>query len=469
MALKAAPPPAFAGSGRGQKVILVSVVAAIGGFLFGYDTAVINGAVDAIKAQFGAGDLVLGLTVAAALIGSAAGAWIAGPIADRAGRIRVMVLASFLFAVSSLATGLAGVLALVAAWRFVSGVAIGIASVIAPTYIAEVAPAHLRGRLGSLQQLAIVVGIFVALLVDFAIADIAGGASNQFELGFAAWRWMFWAAVIPSILYGALALLIPESPRFLVSSGREREAEEVIRDIIGGDARAKVAEIRHTVATERHPRLRDLRGPRFGLLPIVWTGIGLSMFQQLVGINVIFYYSSTLWHAVGFTERSSLLITVITSVTNIVTTFIAIALIDRVGRRPLLMAGSAGMTVSLGTMALVFGTARVGPTGPELGAVTGPVALVAANLFVVFFGFSWGPVVWVLLGEMFPNRIRAVALSVSASAQWLTNYLVTATFPSLKSTSLGLAYGIYTASALLSLLFVASLVRETRGKELEQM
>jgi MFS family permease len=224
------------------------------------------------------------------------------------------------------------------------------------------------------------------------------------------------------------------------------------------------------VLTARRPKLGDLVGGRFGLLPVVWIGIALSVFQQFVGINVIFYYSSVLWQAVGFSESDSLKITVITSVTNIATTLIAIALVDRVGRKPLLLVGSVGMTITLGMLALLFGTAPLDAHGqPVLHGAAGPLALVSANLYVVFFGMSWGPVVWVLLGEMFPNRIRAIALSVAASAQWIANFVVSTTFPSLKDISLGLAYGLYTTAALLSLLFVAFLVRETRGKELEHM
>lgn len=261
-----------------------------------------------------------------------------------------------------------------------------------PTYIAEVAPADLRGRLGSLQQLAIVTGIFIALLSDFALAEIAGGAGEELALGGKAWQWMFFVEAVPAVVYGLGTLLIPKSPRFLVMKGRDDEAELVLRRITGGDARAKVAEIKATMDQENDPRLSDLRGPFLGLLPIVWVGILLSMFQQLVGINRDLYYSSILWNAVGFSESSSLLITVITSVTNILTTLVAIAYVDRIRRKPLLLIGSAGMAVSLGALTLVFGTAPLDASGqPDLGSVAGPVALVAANLFVVFFGMSRGP------------------------------------------------------------------------------
>jgi MFS transporter, SP family, sugar:H+ symporter len=463
---------AAAGPARaaGLRVVGISVVAAIGGFLFGFDTAVINGAVSAIGRQFSASDLALGLAVSAALIGSAVGAWYAGQIADRIGRPPTMIVAAILFMVQSLGAGLALTLWDLSLWRFIGGVGVGIASVVAPAYIAEVAPAHLRGRLGSLQQLAIVTGIFAALVSDFAVASLAGGSGRVWLLGAEAWRWMFFIEVLPAVVYGLFAMTIPESPRFLVAHGREVEAESVLRMVVGSAAAAKVVEIRDTVLTERRPRLGDLVGGRGGLLPVVWIGLALSVFQQFVGINVIFYYSSVLWQAVGFSESDSLKITVITSVTNIATTLLAIALVDRVGRRPLLLVGSAGMTVTLGALALLFGTAPLNARGlPVLHGAAGPMALASANLYVVFFGMSWGPVVWVLLGEMFPNRIRAIALSVAAAAQWIANFVVSTTFPSLKNVSLGLAYGLYTTAALLSLLFVLFLVRETRGKELEQM
>ena len=457
------------------KTFLIALSAAMGGFLFGFDTSVINGAVAAIRGWSGAGDVLLGFSVASALLGSAVGAWFAGPVADKYGRITVMQLAAVVFLVGSVGSGLAWDIWALTALRFLGGVAVGAASVIAPAYIAEVSPAHVRGRLGSLQQLAIVVGIFVALLCDYTLATAAGGAEKVLWLGLEAWRWMFISMAVPSIMYGVLASIIPESPRFLVSKKRIAEAAEVLRRFVGNrpPPRVKIAEIEHSIDLETRRSLRDLAGPRLGLLPIVWTGILLSVFQQFVGINVIFYYSSVLWQAVGFTEADSLIITVATSVTNILTTLVAIALIDRLGRKPLLLIGSAGMTLTLGTMACVFGTAPTemvnGAMTPVLSGQAGIVAVTAANLYVVFFGVSWGPVVWVLLGEMFSNRIRAYALAVAAAAQWVANFVVSETFPSLASAGLGLAYGLYAAMAFISFLFVIRAVRETRGRELEEM
>jgi MFS transporter, SP family, sugar:H+ symporter len=457
------------------KVALVAASAAMGGFLFGFDTAVINGAVDAIRIWSGAVSWLLGFSVAGALLGSAIGAWFAGPLADRYGRIVVMKVAAAIFFASSIGTGLAWDIAALSAFRFLGGIAIGAASVIAPAYIAEVSPAAYRGRLGSLQQLAIVTGIFVALLGDYALATAAGGAEKTLWLGMQAWRWMFIAATIPSVIYGGLAAMIPESPRYLVLKKRFGEAADVLRRFGGHSlpVEQKVIEIEKSVGDEQTLSFRDLAGPSFGLLPVVWTGILLSVFQQFVGINVIFYYSATLWHAVGFTQDNALAITVITSVTNIIVTFVAMALVDRLGRKPLLIIGSLGMALTLGGMTWVFGTAPsvmvAGIAQPQLGPIAGLVAVVAANLYVVFFGVSWGPVVWVLLGEMFSNRIRAYALAVAAAAQWIANYIVSQTFPMLAGISLGAAYGTYTLMAILSFVFVVAKVKETRGLELEEM
>ena len=452
-------------------VVLIAGAAALGGFLFGFDTAVINGAVTAISNAFNISSWLTGLAVSLALLRSAVGAFYAGRIADQYGRVKAMVVASVLFTISAFGTGFAFGIWDFIFWRLLGGIAIGAASVIAPAYIAECSPAHLRGRLGSLQQLAIVVGIFVALLSDYFIAVTAGSAEAPFLFGVAAWRWMFWTAIPPAIIYGMSALMIPESPRYLVAKNRESEAASVLTKIVGGDVFAKIEEIKQTVLRERDPKLSDLLARSGGLLPIVWVGIALSVFQQFVGINVIFYYSSVLWQAVGFSEKDSLSITVITGATNIITTLVAIAFVDKFGRKPLLLLGSLGMTLTLGTMASTFGTATLDAAGnPTLSGSAGIVALVAANLYVFCFGFSWGPVVWVLLGEMFNNKIRAAALAVAATVQWIANFIISTTFPPLlKYVGLGGAYGVYATTAAISFFFVLFLLKETKGIELEDM
>ncbi len=456
------------------RVVMLATVAALGGFLFGFDTAVVNGTVVAVRDAFGMGAGLTGFVVSSALLGCIAGAYLAGRLADRWGRIRVMVLAAGLFLISALGSGLAfGPVDLII-WRVLGGVGVGAASVIAPAYIAEISPAAVRGRLGSLQQLAIVTGIFVALLSDALLANIAGGAAEELWFGLEAWRWMFLAEMVPALAYGVLSLQIPESPRYLVAKGESERAHEVLGQVLITGVRERIEEIRRTVSLESRTSFRDLRKPGGGLLPIVWIGIALSVFQQFVGINVIFYYSSTLWQSVGFTEEDALTQTVITSVTNIVVTIVAISLIDKIGRRKLLIIGSAGMFITLGILAVVFSTAELvenaeGVLVPTLGDTEGLIALLAANGFVVFFGMSWGPAVWVLLGEMFNNRIRGTALGLAAAAQWLANFAISTSFPKMAEIGLSFAYGFYTLFALLSLLFVAKFVPETKGRQLEDM
>jgi MFS transporter, SP family, sugar:H+ symporter len=463
--------------GLGQRatarVVLISAAAALGGFLFGFDTAVINGAVDAVRGGFALDAAQIGFAVSCALLGSALGAWYAGMLANRFGRVRTMQVAAVLLVASALGSGLVTAVWDLILWRLVGGIGVGVASVIAPTYIAEVSPAHIRGRLGSMQQLAIVLGIFAALLSDAWLAGVAGGAAEPLWFGLAAWRWMFLVATLPALVYGTLVLGVPESPRHLVAKGRIDEARVVLRKVLNMHSETaldnKLRDIEDSLRSEHRPRLRDLCGKTAGLLPVVWIGILLSVFQQFVGINVIFYYSSTLWHSVGLSEADSFTITVVTSIVNVLVTLVAIALVDKIGRKPLLVVGSAGMAITLGLMAWCFSQATGSGATLSLPGATGMVALVAANAYVVFFGVSWGPVVWVLLGEMFPNRIRATALAVAAAAQWLANFAITSTFPALAELGLSFAYGLYAGFALLSLLFVLAGVRETKGIELEDM
>ncbi|WP_284329371.1 sugar porter family MFS transporter [Demequina litorisediminis] len=454
-----------------RRVLGITIGAALGGFLFGFDSSVINGAVESIEKDFSLSAAFSGFVVASALLGCAVGAWFAGGIANRFGRIRVMVISAALFLASAIGTGLAFAVWDLMLWRIVGGVAIGAASVIAPAYIAEVAPAKFRGRLGSLQQMAIVLGIFAALLSDQVLAEVAGGADEVLWFGLEAWRWMFMACAIPAVIYGIAALRLPESPRYLVYRRRKDEAAEVLRTFSGEtDVDHRIAEIERSIGHDENQSIRDLRGQRFGLMPIVWIGILLSIFQQFVGINVIFYYSNSLWQSVGFEESQAFLTSTITSVTNIVFTIVAIIFVDRIGRRLLLLVGSSGMFVSLLAMAIAFSTATLDDRGNAvLDGAWGGVALAGANLFTAFFAATWGPVVWVLLGEIFPNRIRAVALAVAAAAQWLANWTITMTFPLFADIGLTFAYGFYATMALLSLFFVIFKVPETKGMELEDM
>ena len=453
----------------GGTAIRIASVAALGGLLFGYDSAVINGAVDSIQEDFGIGNAQLGFAVASALLGAAAGAMTAGWIADKIGRISVMKIAAVLFLISAIGTGFAHEVWTVVLFRIVGGIGVGVASVIAPAYIAETSPPRIRGRLGSLQQLAIVSGIFLSFAVNYLLQTLAGGPNEVLWLGLDAWRWMFLAMALPAILYGVLAFTIPESPRYLVASHKIPEARRVLNLLLGEkNLEITIDRIRESLEREDKPSLRDLKKPTGGIYGIVWVGLGLSIFQQFVGINVIFYYSNVLWQAVGFSADESAIYTVITSVINVLTTLIAIALIDKIGRKPLLLIGSSGMAVTLITMSVIFANATLVDGKPSLPGASGVIALIAANLFVVAFGMSWGPVVWVLLGEMFPNRIRAAALGLAAAGQWAANWVITVTFPGLRE-HLGLAYGFYGLCAVLSGLFVWRWVMETKGVSLEDM
>ncbi|MFD3932538.1 sugar porter family MFS transporter [Streptomyces sp. NPDC058614] len=449
-------------------VIFIAAAAAMGGFLFGYDSAVINGAVEAIRSRYDIGSAALAQVIAIALIGCAIGAATAGRIADRIGRIRCMQISAVMFTVSAIGSALPFSLYDLAFWRIIGGFAIGMASVIGPAYIAEVAPAAYRGRLGSFQQAAIVIGIAISQLVNWGILNAADGDQRGQVMGLEAWQVMLGVMVIPAVLYGLLSFAIPESPRFLISVGRDERAREVLKEVEGDkiDLDVRVAEIDHAMKSEHKSTFKDLLGGTFFFKPIVWVGIGLSVFQQFVGINVAFYYSSTLWQSVGVDPTDSFLYSFTTSIINIIGTVIAMIFVDRIGRRPLALIGSVGMVIGLALEAWAFSFDLV---DGKLPATQGWVALIAAHVFVLFFALSWGVVVWVFLGEMFPNRIRAAALGVAASAQWIANWAITASFPSLADWNLSATYVIYTIFAALSIPFVLKYVKETKGKTLEEM
>jgi MFS transporter, SP family, sugar:H+ symporter len=444
-------------------------VAAINGLLFGYDISVTNRAVKALQATFHIGNALLGFATASAVLGAAVGAVFGGRVADRLGRLAMMRLSAVLFVICGLGAGLASGIGLFIVFHTIGGIGIGLGSVAAPAYIAEISPPRYRGRLGSTQQLAIVCGIFGALALTWVPFHLAGGSTGPLWLGLPAWRWTYLGEVVPALLYIALLFTIPESPRHLVAQQQVPQARRVLSTLLGDrDVEPTINRITQTLAREKAPSWRDLRKPTGGLYSIVWVGLGLAVFQQFVGINVIFYYSDVLWEAVGFGEKSSFTIALVTTGVNVLITLVAIALIDRLGRRRLLLIGSAGMTVTLATMTVVFTGATIVNGRPELGVVSGVVALVAADLFVVAFGVSWGPVLWVLLGEMFPNRIRSAALGLASGVQWMANWTIVMTFPALRH-ALGVAYGFYALCALLSLLFVWRWVRETNGVSLEDM
>ena len=455
------------------RVILLSCVAALGGFLFGYDSGVINGTVAALREAFDAGNVGSGFNVASMLLGSAGGAFLAGRIADRMGRRAALFLAAVLFGFSAYGSGIVDSSAPFVFYRIVGGFAVGMASIISPAYISEIAPASCRGALATLQQMAIVLGLFFAFVANYLIAGAAGGPSETLAFGIDAWRWMFWAELIPVILFFAGLFFVPESPRYLVAAGKPEKARAVLARLSHpDDADRKVTEIRETLREGRRPSWRDLVRKTTGRVhPIVWVGLGIAALQQLVGINIVFYYGEVLWRSAGFSQDNALLINVVSGVVNIGSTIGALLLVDRWGRKPLLLYGAIGMAVFLAVLALVFGNADRDPSGDlALTRTAGITALLAAHAYIVCFGLSWGPIMWVLLGEMFPNRLRGAALSLAGVSQWMTNFAVTMTFPILLGgIGLGGAYAIYASFAVVAAFFAWRFVAETKGKTLEAM
>ncbi len=449
----------------------IVAVATIGGLLFGYDSGAVNGTQGGLTAEFGLSEAALGFTVGSLLLGCAVGAFLAGRLADAIGRRKVMLISALLFLVGALIQGFTDVHAMFVLARFAGGMAVGAASVLSPLYISEVAPANIRGRLTTLQQVMIIIGLTAAFVVNYFLAQTAGDSLGQLG-GREAWRWMYLAQAFPAVVFLVALLFIPESPRYLVSRGRNAEAETVLKQLFGpAEAARKVGEIRASFVADHRPGLKDITGGRFVFRPIVWAGIMLATFQQFVGINIIFYYGETLWRLAGVSEEVALERNIVSGAVSIAAVLAALVLIDRIGRKPLLMIGSAGMAVTLGAMTWAFSGAGTDAAGNlMLGEMAGYTALVAANLYVIFFNFSWGPVMWVMLGEMFPNQMRGSALAVAGLAQWGANYLVVQSFPSMAS-GLGLAgtYALYTAAAVISWFLVKALIVETKGKELEEM
>ena len=455
----------------------IVAVATIGGLLFGYDSGAVNGTQEGLTTGFGLDEASLGFTVGSLLIGCFLGAFFAGTLADAMGRRNVMRIAAVLFLVGALVQGLTADHTLFVIARVAGGMAVGAASVLSPAYISEVAPANIRGRMTTVQQIMIITGLTAAFLVNYFLAAAAGESTNEFWLGIAAWRWMYLAQAVPAAVFLVALFFIPESPRYLVSKQRHAEAGTVLASLFGETvAKAKLEEIRNSFSGDHRPSLRDVLAPAgtkgfLGIRSIVWVGIMLAVFQQLVGINVIFYYGSTLWQLAGFTEQDSLLINVVSGLVSIAACFITIAVIDKIGRKPLLLIGSAGMALTLFVMVYAFSQGGLDADGNlVLSEQLGIVAVVAANLYVIFFNVSWGPVMWVMLGEMFPNQIRGSALAVAGFFQWFANYLIAQTFP-IMAVGIGLAasYTFYAVCAVISFFLVQAFVKETKGKELEEM
>ncbi len=453
-------------------IAAIVAVATIGGLLFGYDSGAVNGTQTGLTQAFHLSSGGLGFTVGSLLIGCFVGAFFAGRLADAMGRRNVMRLAAVLFFFGALVQGFAPSQVVFVISRFFGGMAVGAASVLSPAYISEVAPAHIRGRMTTVQQIMIIAGLTASAFANYFLQQAAGNDSTAvLAFGLEAWRWMFLAQAAPAAVFLIALFFVPESPRYLVASGRHEEAEKVLVSLFGDTmAKAKLGEIRASFSTDHRPRLSDVTAKGTLLRPIVWAGLIIAVFQQLVGINVIFYYSATLWQAAGFSESQALLTTMINNSISLVACFVTIGLVDKIGRKPLLLIGSVGMAVTLFAMAYAFSTGTLEGETLHLPGDMGHIAVGSALAYSALFNISWGPVMWVMLGEMFPNQIRGSALAVAGFAQWFANYLIVQSFPlMLAGIGLSASYSFYGICAVISFFLVRKFIHETKGKELEEM
>jgi SP family sugar:H+ symporter-like MFS transporter len=446
---------------------MVAAGAALGGLLFGFDTSTINAAINGIRPTLELSSGEVGFIASIALIGAAIGAWFAGPVSARLGRNRVMFIAGALITVGALAVSLTNQVMLLGLFRLMVGLGIGSASAVVPPYISEVSPPEIRGRLGSLWQFAIVFGQLLGLLAGYGLTRWAGSEAAPLFFGAAAWRWMFVVVALLAACYVLVSRLLPRSPLDLLRQGNEDEARALLTKIGGEPVEERITSIRQTLGEEgKVATVKDLRGSKLGLKAIVWTGILLAAFQQLVGINVVKTYSNTLWRLVGFSTDAAFTISIVTVLISIASTVVAIMIIDKVGRRTMLLAGAGVMAVSLGTLAACFWTATGVGDDVTLSRGAGITALIAINLFAVAFGVTWGPVMWVMLGELFDSNLRTTAVAVCTAVNWMINWVVTRTFPLLAGVGLGFAYGLYAVFAVLAFIFVLKALPETKGRAL---
>jgi SP family xylose:H+ symportor-like MFS transporter len=464
-------------------VVLLTLIATLGGLLFGYDTAVINGAVDSLKAYFidprfadlanpaqaNAASSLLGFVVSSALIGCIIGGLIGGWVSTHIGRKRGLIVAAVFFLVSAVGAaapefpfapighGGPGYMGNFVFYRILGGIGVGLASMLSPMYIAEIAPPKVRGNLVAWNQFAIIFGMLVIYFVNFGISKSGSGDAWLNTIG---WRYMFLSGTIPAALFLILLFLVPETPRYLMLKGNEAGARAVLAKLVTPEEGAReLSEIRASLGEHHSGKLFS-----FGVL-VVFIGVMLSVFQQFVGINVVLYYATDIFKGMGMTTNASLLQTIIVGAVNLTFTVVAILTVDHMGRKPLQIIGALVMAVSMFALGTDF----------WLGG-QGMVALVCMLVYTAGFAVSWGPVTWVLLSEIFPNQIRGKAMAVAVAMQWIANYLVSWTFPILDKNPYlvdhfkhGFAYWIYGVMGILAALFMFKFVPETKGRTLEQM
>ena len=444
----------------------ITMVATLGGLLFGYDTAVISGAEKSIQAYLidsqGLSSFIHGATVSSALIGCIIGGFISGFLSNRLGRRNTLLAASFLFFVSALGSGFPeaffftrgeptmGLLWMFNFYRIIGGIGVGLASAVSPMYISEISPAHIRGRLVSFNQFAIIFGMLVVYFVNWGIAK---GQSIEWinDIG---WRYMFLSEAIPASLFGILLLFVPETPRFLALSHQDEKALSVLTKVNGSKEKAIsiLNDIKGTVGKTTKAKIFT-----YGKTVII-IGVLLSVFQQFVGINVALYYAPRIFESMGAGKDASMLQTVIMGLVNVVFTVVAILTVDKWGRKPLLITGSIGMAIGMFAISIL-----------SFNNIIGISTLVFIIIYTASFMMSWGPICWVLISEIFPNKIRGQAVAIAVAAQWASNYLISSTYPAMMEFSGGMTYGFYGLMAFLSAIFVWKMVPETKGKSLEEM
>jgi sugar porter (SP) family MFS transporter len=432
----------------GLYVLSITLVAAIGGLIFGFDTAIVAGATRFMKEQFALDSLQEGWAVSVVLIGCMFGAGLAGPASDRIGRRRFMLISAVLFFVSAAGCAVARTMAEFVVFRFVGGLGIGSAAVLSPLYISEIAPARVRGALVSVNQMAIVTGILLAYFVNWAFAS--SGPAN--------WRYMYGAGAIPSVLFFLLLLRVPESPRWLIKKGREVEAGRVLaRSDTAEAAVREIREIKETLSLDRGS-VGELFGPKFRR-PLM-IAVVLAVFQQITGINAILYYAPRIFEGAGFARMSALGQSAIVGAVNMLFTVVAILLADKVGRRPLLLIATGGMGVSLVLLGAAFKSQFLPPSA----------LLFVILLYIAFFASAMGPLVWVVMAEIFPIRMRGAAMGIATLLLWFADFVVTLTFPVISDKlSSSTAFWIYAAMCACDLVFMIFFLPETKGKSLEEI
>ena len=435
-------------------VVRVAAIAAIGGLLFGYDTGVISGALLYIKKDLNAGSFAQEAVVSVLLIGAACGAVLSGYLADRISRRNTKILSGIIYVGGALGCAFSVSVPMLIGFRFLLGLSVGTASFVAPMYISEVAPPRARGGLTSFNQLAVTLGIAISYLVNYAFKDTADN-----------WRWMLGIAVIPGVALAIGMLTVPKTPRWLVEHGREDEAREVLERLRAGDEEADVdgemREIGDSVRDGRGLRVRDLWGGR--IRPLLLVGLGLAIFQQFVGVNTVIYYAPTILQQTGLTADKAITQTLSVGLTNVVFTVVAILLLDKVGRRPLLLIGTIGLGFSLVLLAVFFGVGSLQHSDPW-------IALVALIVYIACFAIGLGPVFWLMISEIFPQRLRSRAMSVTTVANWLANFLVSATFLSLINViSRTGVFILYAGLTVFAVAFFWVRVPETAGRSLEEI